>query len=197
MISIGLIGESENDVKAIRHLLEQRYAEGFRYSILLRNLPGDHLDSAKAKKVIPLEVRKHRPDVLLVIRDADATENDRVSINKKKEWHAEIVKGIHAFTKSVFLLNVFELEALILADIEQFNSHYNLAVNGVKFQGNVSLQEKPKEFLQREARKRQKEYHVNHCPDLFKALRIDTVSRNCSYFREFLVDFEHSIANIG
>ncbi len=186
MIKIGLVGESPYDTKAIKHLLQQKYNEGFSYTILLKNVSGDHLNTSKAKRAIAIEVKEQKPDLVIVIRDADVVESNEHIIGEKKEWYLHFVKQIDR--KSVFLLNVYELEALILADIESFKKYYQVAFN---FTGSVSHQEKPKEYLQQ---KTAKKYKVSDCPDLFHCLHFETIKRNCAYFKDFISSFEQAVS---
>jgi 5'(3')-deoxyribonucleotidase len=185
MIKIGLIGESPYDTKAIKHLLQQKYSDGFSYTILLKNISGDHLNTLKAKKAIAIEVTEQKPDLVVVIRDADALESHENAIGEKKEWYRHFANQIDK--KSVLLLNVYELEALILADIEILKTYYQVQVN---FKGSVSHQEKPKEYLHQ---KTGKKYKVSDCPDLFRNLRFETIRGNCAYFKDFILSFEQAL----
>ena len=88
------------------------------------------------------------------------------------------------------MLNIYELEALIFADIETFNKLYSTSIKGNR---DVSYIERPKEELKEKTRKLKKKYFESDCPKLFKELRIDIVSKNCAYFKTFLDDFSELI----
>ncbi len=182
MINIGLIGESPYDTKAIKHLLQKRYDVGYRYTTLLKNVTGDHLNTLKAIRAIASEVKQKNPDVVVVMRDADAYESDINRIKEKQDWYIHLSGQIS--NKSLFLLNIFELEALLFADIDTLNAHY-----GTSFSNrNVMYIDRPKEELKRKT-KGSRKYAESHCPVLFKLMRIEIVSKNCTYFRDFLGEF--------
>ncbi len=183
MINIGLIGESPYDTVALKHLLQQKYDTGYRYSILLKNVTGDHLNTPKAIRAVVSEIKVKQPDIVVVIRDADGLESNMDAIRHKQEWYKNLSGQMNR--RSLFLLNIYELEALIFADIDTFNTHYKTSIKGNR---NVTYIVKPKDELMRKTIE-QKKYAESHCPELFKALKIDIVSKNCTYFKEFLDEF--------
>ena len=187
MIKIGLIGESPYDTKAIKHLMQQKYKEGFHYSILLKNITGNHLDTPKAMRAVVSEIMEQNPDIVVVIRDADALESRNNVIREKKEWYSALSKQMNK--KSLLLLNIYELEALILADMDTFNNHYQSQIN---FTGNAMHIVDPKGFLSSRT-PANKKYQPSHCPDLFKILKFETIRKKCLYFNEFINEFEYSL----
>ncbi len=187
MINIGLIGESPYDTTAIKHLLQQKYRDGFRYKILLRNITGDQLKTAKANRAAQDEITEHKPEIVIVIRDLDTHESNATEIAERYSWYNDIVK--HNSGRSIFLLNIQELEALILADIKNTGDFYNLSMT---YKGNVMAQTNPKEYLKS---KTNKKYNVSHCPELFLKLDINTIAQNCRYFKIFIDEFESAIKN--
>jgi len=188
MIKVGLIGESPYDTKAIQHLLQQKYYKGFRYTTLLKNITGDHLNTPKAIRAVVSEVGYQQPNIVVVIRDGDALASNSKMIKERMEWYQDL--SVKMNTTSFFLLNIYELEALILADMESFNARYKVNIN---FKSSVSHKENPKEFLKEKTSKGNKQYHESHCPELFQQLNFDTVVKNCAYFKTFVADFEMAI----
>ena len=188
MIKVGLIGESPYDTKAIKHLLQQKFDKGFSYTILLKNATGDHLNTAKARRAAVSEVSEQKPDIVVVIRDADALASNKEIIRKRMDWYKDLSAPMNR--TSLLLLNIYELEALILADMENFNTHYKVKVN---FTSSVSHKENPKEFLKEKTSKGNKQYHESHCPELFQQLDFDTIVNNCSYFKTFIAEFEKAV----
>lgn len=189
MINIGLIGESPYDTEALMHLLQQRFDHGFRYHVLLRNISGDHLASDKAKKMAAVEIEDKKPELLIVMRDLDGPHTDAGLVAEKNKWYQSVVKTNSK--TSLFLLNIYELEALILADIDSAKEYFNTPQ--LNFKGNVMTQKDPKEHLVRGTNRK---YHVSECPKLFKKLRFDVVEKNCSYFKTFVGRFESAIASL-
>lgn len=84
-------------------------------------------------------------------------------------------------------MNIYELEALILADIETFNKIYKV---DIKIKGNVMYQKEPKEFLKLKTKGCRKKYFESDCPDLFKRLRFNKIGSNCKYFSDFIAEFK-------
>ena len=188
MVKIGILGENPYDNSAIIHLLNQKYSSKVQFVRMLENYEGDQLGSQKVKKIINLEFIKESPKFILISRDLDSYRTDQEKINKRHQWF----NGINALTngKSIFLLNIWELEALILADIDTFNKLYKTSH---KFKGDPSLQKEPKEKLKSLTFKSQKRFHESHCPDVFQMLDFDTVKSNCTYFRDFIAAFEKKL----
>ena len=79
-------------------------------------------------------------------------------------------------------MNIYELEAMILADIQTFNKIYSVKIN---FMANPMYKTEPKEFLIEKTSKANKQYSESHCPEIFKQLKFDVVIENCDYFNVF------------
>ena len=186
---IGLVGEDPHDTIAIQNLLKQKYHSGMIYFSMLKNKRGDQLENNRAKNALHLECADKNPDIIIFIRDADGTIAQTAFLEKRKNWYKEIIKGLDP--KNILLLNIYELEALIFADIQTFNSQYHTSI---KPKGNVMHLKEPKELLRKETSKLSKKYAESHCPDLFKLLNIETISQNCAYFRDFLQEFEKLVS---
>lgn len=187
-IKIGLIGEDSTDTDAITHLLKKKYKEGFSYRTLSLYKKGTQLFTESASKSFNFEIKKDPPHCVIVIADADAVITENPKINHKRFLYERLSKLLSC--KSLLLLNIYELEALIFADIDIFNSHYHVSIKGDR---DVMYISEPKEELRRKTSKMKKKYSESHCPDLFKDLRIEIVSKNCAYFKEFLNDFSQMI----
>ena len=134
-----------------------------------------------------LELTTSDFNYVVVIVDADAIITEDSKIQEKKNLYKWLEKQLNC--KSILLLNIYELEALILADISGCKDYYQ---TNISFKGSVSHQQNPKEFLQQ---KTGRKYKVSDCPDLFKILSFDTIVKNCAYFKTFVADFESAIAN--
>jgi len=187
-IKIGLIGEDSNDTDAIIHLMKQKYDVGYRYRTLSLYKKGTQIFNESAAKSFNFEIKKDPPHYVIVVADADAIITETDKIRNKKVLYERLAKWLDC--KSLLLLNIYELEALIFADIDTFNSHYNVSVKGDR---DVMYINEPKEELMRKTSKTKKKYSESHCPDLFTSLRIETVSKNCSYFKIFLDEFSAAL----
>ncbi len=187
-IKIGLIGEDPNDTNAIANLLKQKYATGFSFMTISQNIRGCQMFTDNAIRSYNFEIKSKTPDHVVVIMDADATKNEAELIRAKQERYYKIRKGLKC-ESNILLLNIYELEALIIADIETCNNYYKSDIN---FKGDVMHVKDPKGLLVLKTSKGKK-YHVSHCPDLFKTLQFDIIIKKCAYFKEFITEFEKTI----
>lgn len=178
-IKIGLIGESPSDTKAIENLLNQKFSKKVVFFELIKNIRGSMLDDPKTKHTLRKEFERKQPDLIIFIRDLDAIENNKKQLNIRKNYFTEFNRVIDK--KGIFLLNIFEIEALILSDINSFNKFFGTNVN---FTTDPMKQKEPKEFLMSQSK-----YRESDCPELFKTLNFNTIKNNCKYFDNFLNNF--------
>lgn len=190
MIKIGLIGEDPNDTKSIANLLNTDFASKATFIFLLKNIRGHQLDNNRTAVSLKIEVANKKPDIVVFIRDADATRTEANKLAIKKAWFDKLGKNVQ--TPRILLLNIFELEALILADIDAFNKLYN---TDIKFTGDVTMVEKPKEFLMEKTRKLRKMYAESHCPNIFAHLNLKTVRKRCEFFNSFVNNLEEAVSS--
>ena len=190
MKRIGVLGENENDVASIVALLRGKFVSGFEFFSLLLDVNGDSLANEEYKKRFRKEFEWQRDveggvDLVIFIRDLDALETNRAAIRARQSWFRDWNKTINQV--GIFLLNIFELEALIWADIAGYNLEFGTSVPA--FLEPMKIWE-PKEEL-----KKHVHYSEGMSPGIFKeALRIGEVRENCRYFQEFLLEFEKRIA---
>ena len=189
MIRVGLVGEDPSDTSSIKNLLEKRYKRKVQFHPLTKTGTGYDLDSYKTKKSIPIEFEERKCQFIIFIRDLDAFQSQKLKLQKRIKWFKDLDALIN--NKGILLLNIWELEALILADIGTFNKAYSI---NYKFNGNPMLQKEPKELLKRITSKSQKQFKESHCPGLFKLLDIDTIEKNCGCFKDFIEEFNKKIA---
>lgn len=182
---IALVGENPNDTHAIQNLLSQRYSKEIRFYPILRNKRGTQLDNARTMNALKIELELQKYDHVIFIRDLDGLESEKRKLNSRLEWFKQLNKVCGM--KGIFLLNIYELEALILADLEVFNKMYKVAIADV---GNVMFKEEPKEFLEEKTYKSRKKYDERDCPEIFKKLRFSQVTANCKYFKTFIGEID-------
>jgi hypothetical protein len=184
-MKIGLVGEAPNDTRAIQNLLSRKYPQ-LAFVTLLNRINGSMLDNKKAiRRLLRVEYEDQTPDVVIFIRDLDGLENDQSAKRKRQEvfsYSNRIVdkKGIH-------LLNIFEIEALIFADIAVFNGRYGCEIDGF---GDPMLLLQPKEVLIEASKFK---FDESHNPELFKLLNIENVINGCRYFAAFIKKFEKAL----
>lgn len=180
---IGLIGESPFDTYAIINLLSKKYPH--TYKVVLERIKGYHLDNKKNCNNIVISLKKDPYDLVIFIRDLDSDEGDSEAKKKKMDWFNYL--SSQSKIPSIFLLNIYELEALMLADIDNFNALFNSKIN---FTGDPSMKKDPKEFLMTKTKKGKREYKESDTEEIFKKLDIDKIKSKCKYFKIFIDEFE-------
>lgn len=193
-IKIGLVGENPLDTQAIENLLSSVYTEVEFVHLLYGIITGSMLDNAAMLKRLRRETEVHRPHIVLFIRDLDGLKSDADFAEKYEKRQSFYLKGKQMvnFRKeikdedSLFLLNICELEALILADIDVCNEYF-----GTKIVINKAAMEheKPKEFLQSHCN-----YKETDSPAIFRKLRLNILKTQCDYFQDFMRKWDKTLA---
>jgi hypothetical protein len=190
-IKIGIMGEHpQNDSDALRHLLEQRRCDDIQFKIILKNLNGSDFDdeqnggaSKKFLKLLKMEFDKENLAKAILVRDADEVISDSILQKKHKrdKWFKQANQTIDE--KGILFLAVYEMEALILADIDTFNDMYNLAAKAI---GNPMKIEDPKAVLKKlSAKAKRGVYKEQDAPEIFKRLNFKTVYKKHQGERSF------------
>lgn len=183
MIRVGLIGEDPNDTSAIKNLLEKRYKKKFQFVPLVRRIKGSQLDGSKIRSALPIEFADNKCKFVIYIRDLDGFKSESSKVKVKTSWFNTLDSTIK--NKGILLLNIWELEALILGDIETFNKIYK---TNHRFKKDPMHEKNPKETLKNFSVKSAQTYHESHCPDIFKQLDIDNIKSRVRYFDEFIAE---------
>lgn len=185
MIKVGLVGEDPNDTSSIKNLLTKEYANRVNFKPMLRNLKGHQLDNNKVTRSLAVEAKLEKCKFIVYIRDLDGLPSQHDLIAKMKSWF----DSLNNLTgkNNMFLLNIWELETLIFADIQNFNKSYKTSL---KYPGNPMHIADPKGRLKEATRKLNKKFEESHCPDIFNLLDLNTIAKNCNFFKNFLVDFD-------
>lgn len=184
MMRIGLIAEDSNDSSSFKNLME-RYYKKCIFSPILERYYENQLDAPKFKRLLQKEYSQGKYKNIIVMRDLDGLRSETGKYNKRLAWFNSLNSVVNK--KGIFLLNIYELEALILADIKNFNKCFNAKL---KFNGNPMMHKEPKEHLMRQTKKHQRSYSENNCPEIFSMLDINVMIDNCAYFKDFIVTFE-------
>lgn len=185
MIKIGLIGEDPNDTDSIKNLLLQKLDGKVLFTKLLKNRRGHQLDNIKTINLLKIEFKDKKPDLVVFIRDVDGIETEKEKIKKTQDWYNLLSKEV---SKKLLLLNIYELESLIIADINCFNKIYGTTIKNKR---DVNFIKEPKEFLIRKSSLNKKKFNESDCPDLFQCLDINIVAKNCKYFNTFLIELSN------
>ena len=189
MMKIGVVGEDPNDTDSIINLMRKPYKDKAQFVKLAERVSGSALGTDKLLKIIVEEFAFKKCKLAIITRDLDGLRTETKKIKDMNNWFDKVDSKIH--NKGIFLLNIYELEALIMANIKTFNKTYNTKY---KFSGDPSLQNDPKATLKHESRKHKKPYHVNTCSAIFAEMDFDSVVNNCNYFGTFIKDLNKRIA---
>jgi len=186
---IGLVGEDPNDTKSIGYLLQKRFKD-IAPKQLLKNIRGHQLDNARTRHALIAETKQQCPAIIVVIRDLDEVITHTDKIKEKQEWYRRLTNDLPCQT--LLLLNIYELEALIFADIATFNKDYGTKI---KDHRDVAYINKPKEALKMKTQHSKKVFHESHCPQIFEQLDVNQIIRNCKYFRDFITELAKHLEN--
>ena len=171
-IKIGVLGENpRNDADAFTVLLKKKYNVNITYKTILRNISGDMLNNPQILYGNLLnELENENFDYIICIRDLDALQSNTDAISKRASWFNNLNNKIDR--KGIFFLAIYEMEALILADIDTFNRYYNL---NYELDKEPIEYEKPKEFLKEQSNYK---YKTSHCSKIFEGADFDKIYQN-------------------
>jgi hypothetical protein len=184
-MKVGLVGESPHDTRSVQNLLSRMYPE-LEFNNLISNIHGSMLDHQHTKNKLRKEFEFSRPDIVIFIRDLDALITDRTQLAKRFEYFRDFRSVVNR--KALYMLNIYEIEALILCDLKTFMAYYDCVCEEV---GTPHETEEPKEFL----KSIYKRYNEVHNPKLFEQLDYNILLERSKYFREFIIKFNKAIAN--
>jgi hypothetical protein len=187
MTKIALVAESKNDAQSFKNLFRRKYP-GLEFIHIAKNRKGSQLDSDKLKKELKAEFSVGAFKYWIFIRDLDDLKTHTEKIKLKNKWFEELNKTTG--NKGVFLLNIYELEALILADIHNFNRIFKIDLS---FSKDPMRQPKPKEYLMQKTAKHHRKYKENDCPELFEKLDTSILIKRCGYFKDFIATFDKKL----
>jgi hypothetical protein len=143
--TIGVIGEHpNNDSEALIALLQKYVLEDWELKLCdLKGLRGTRLDNYRDfQAMLLLEKTEESYERFIIVRDLDSLEKDKTKIKQKESWFRRIKQIIN--DKSYFFLVIYELEALMLCDIETLNRFFQ---TNIQYEGSPIQQPNPKEFI--------------------------------------------------
>lgn len=185
MIRVGLIGEDHYDKVSIKNLLGRTYSN-VTFIPVLKGVRGCTLDSPKLARALKTELACNKYDFLIFIRDLDGFDTNTEKKNIYERWFTSLKK----YSRDMLLLNIWELETLILGDIDTFNKIYS---SSLKQPGNPMIISNPKELLSSGTSKSKRKYSVSDCPEIFDKLLINSVRARCNFFENFLISLEERL----
>ncbi len=192
MKRVGIVGEHyDHDAGALKKLLEHKYnADEVLFVPLLKTLKGKQLNRIrKVKELLEREMQRHNLDFIVYVRDLDGLPSEQEKINKLEKWFQQVRVDNNGF---LFIL-IFELEALILADIQTFNQLYKVKIS---FKTNPLHKPNPKEFLKAQTAKTNKKYHESHTSEIFEASDFDEIiskHKGKQSFQSFIQELDEKL----
>jgi hypothetical protein len=179
-INVGIVGENpKNDSEALKILLSLVTPANVKISVYPKKFDGGQLDGEKFFRT--LETEAEFLDWLILVRDLDGLVSETKKLKIRVDWFNKANK--QAAQKGIFFLAVYEMEALILADIDNFNKYYGLKIKPIH---NPMSKEKPKELLEKLTEKTQKgKYSESDSLKIFPFLDFYTVYKTHKGERSF------------
>jgi hypothetical protein len=172
-MKVGLIGENPNDTDAIAVLLRKRH--NHNYVSVLKRRKGGQLDNDKFTKLLKTELNADTYDVLIFVRDLDGFETEEDKVKKRQDWFD--INSTSFGGKSLFLLNVHELEAIFFADVDSLNKLFGLKL---KFKNPMFISN-PKEELKKISSAK---YNENRAAEYMVSLDYNAVLSNYKPLKE-------------
>lgn len=168
MKRIGIVGENyDNDSKPLRNLLSRVFdKQEVLFIPILPKFQGNQLERIR-KLIIALksDIITKKIDYLILMRDLDGLPSETKKIETRNSWFKKVEDGVSK--KCVRFLIIYELEALLLADIATFNKIYKI---NYKSKGNPRFHEDPKGTLQEQTAYPKNTYKESHAADIFQEL---------------------------
>jgi len=187
MKKIGILGEDPYDTSSIQLLLEKKYSSKVQFCRLLKGTKGSQLDNAKVIGALKIEIEKHKCEAVIIMRDLDGLISQTDLLNQRQKWFDRLnTAGQH-----IFLLNIWELEAMIFADIDVFNKKFKTTVKGDR---NPMFINDPKGELISATYKTKRKFGVSDCPEIFAELNLDKLITKCKFLNNFVQEFDTRLA---
>ncbi|TDN40059.1 hypothetical protein A8B98_15810 [Hymenobacter sp. UV11] len=165
-------------------MLGRRYGEWVRFVIISPEITGTQLDSPKFQHIVRANYRFQKPDLVVVTRDLDAPASNRPKRLERLLFFRKINRGFEQ--KSVFLLNVEAMEALIAADAGPFNKKYGCIC---QVPADPTTIPNPAQFLKDATAGCRTRYDEGHCAGLLADANYEKLLANCRYFAAFDAQF--------
>lgn len=183
MKKIGVIGESPYDTKPLCKIWNKQFKSKGQFQLVLQNLTGNNLESmGKMERLLKAELTLSKFDAFIFVRDLDAPRSNVQAMKKRLEWFNKLSK---IAGKSIFLLNVQEIEAVYFSDLISFNKIYDTKLN---YSGNPEMIDCPKEKLISATRRGRKKFRESDNEMLLPTLDFKEIEKRCEFYKQFISD---------
>ncbi len=199
VLRIGIISEHhKNDGEPIATLLQryfhekttllQRYSrENVKFEQLCSRYRSDRLDTKECFIDLKAQCSAFNPDIIIFVRDLDS--------ERKRETRATYFEKCTAcayIKQQIHLLFVYEIEALILADLDVTTQFYHLK-KPLQLAKSLVKETNPKGFLKAaiwEATERKMEYSESDMRELATVLDLELLEKNYPIWSDFIANFD-------
>lgn len=192
---VGVIGEHpNNDSEALIALLQKYVLEDWELKLCdLKGLRGSRLDNYRDfQELLLLEKTEENYERFIIVRDLDSLEKDKAKIKQKEGWFRRVKQIVN--DESYFFLIIYELEALMLCDIEGLNRFFQ---TNIEYEGVPIKENDPKKFLINATKNAAKgRYEEKMATPIFKKLDFDKIYHNHKGARSFQ-SFADQLKNAG
>ena len=177
---VSIIGEHpDNDALALSYILKDVVKSEVQFTFPLKQYRGSDLDTKSFLDDLRAEFRAETPKNVILVRDLDGFISETEKLRNRDEWFRKA--NIEVKQTGIFFLAIYEMESLILADIQNFNKYYKLKEKPVS---NPMM--KKKEDVKKLTEKTQKgKYTESESPKIFQTLDFKTVYDNHKGDRSF------------
>lgn len=174
---IAIISEHHrNDGEPIAALLQQYCNEQIEFVQFCTRYTGSRIQSKEALLDLKLSFKREKPDFVIVIRDLDKDENKA----QRKIFFEQCQSATN--DNAIYLLFVYMLEALALADLETVCDFYSINKNA------ISINKKARNA--KEELKNAFGYTESDMRKLVNKFNIEKLVQNYSTWKVFLTEFE-------
>ena len=165
-----------NDSNAIKRLIERQYEsrQDLHIKVAIKNIRGSQLDkkgkpSRKVIKLLKREFQDKKFNFVIYVRDLDGLPSQKDKITERETWF-RLLDEEAANGDGLFFLAIYQLESVVLADIDTFNEIYK-----VKLTCNTHpmWKENPKKYLKNGTKKVKYKYEEAHMTEIFENLNIE------------------------
>jgi hypothetical protein len=182
---IGIIGEHpNNDSQALIALLDKFVCDDWELKVCdLKGLRGARLDNFRDfQALLQIEKLEESYERFIIIRDLDGLEKDKTKIKQKESWFKKVKQIIN--DESYFFLVIYELETLMLCDLDTINRFFGTNITLDK--GPMKILSPKEAILMRGTEKSVKgKYDPSFSEAIFQKISFEKIYQNHTGERSF------------
>jgi hypothetical protein len=184
-LKMAVVSENyRNDGEPIADLLTRYFPDKISIIQFCKRFKGDKLQTADFFLELEASCKAEKPDIVLIVRDLDSDKKQKLRNEYFEQCKANITE-----IQSVFLLFVYEIEALALADLKTVETFYYLK-KPIIFTKTPEKQTNPKDFLQKNTN-----YSESDMRELVALFDLNQL-KNYTVWADFIENMQTQISNI-